>query len=154
MTFLFTIFLAFIYGNIIEWVLHRYILHGWGKNKKSPFSFHWYSHHKICRKNNNYDPYYNNPKSIVVSKEKLGLYFLVILHIPVYFISPVFFIAVALYAIYYYRTHKRMHLDTQWGKKHFPWHRDHHMGRDQDKNWGVTHQWVDKLMGTRKTWKD
>ena len=154
MIYLLIIFLAFIYGNIIEWILHRYILHGLGKNKKSLFNFHWHSHHKLCRKNNFYDSTYENSSNTIAFKEKLSLCLLVATHIPVYFISPTFFITLALYAVYYYRTHKRMHLDTQWGRKHFSWHYDHHMGRDQDKNWGVTHQWVDRLMGTRKTWKD
>ena len=150
MTYLLTIFLAFLYGNIVEYVLHRYVLHGLGKKKSSPFNFHWHSHHKTCRKNDNYDAYYENPNSIVASKEKLSLALLVLVHSPLYYVSPVFFITIAFYAVYYYKTHKRMHLDTQWGREHFPWHYDHHMGRDQDKNWGVTHQWVDKLVGTRK----
>jgi len=38
----------------------------------------------------------------------------------------------------------------KWGRYFYPWHWDHHMGKDQDCNWGVTIQWVDKLMGTRK----
>ena len=152
MTYLLIIFLAFIYGNIMEYVMHRYILHGLGKNKRSPFNFHWHSHHKTCRKNNFYDSYYENPDGFIKSKEKLGLVLLATLHIPIYFVSPTFFVAIGFYAVYYYTTHKRMHLDTQWGRERFPWHYDHHMGRDQDKNWGVTHQWVDKLVGSRKTW--
>ena len=153
MTYLLTIFLAFLYGNIVEYVMHRYVLHGLGKKKSSPLNFHWNSHHKICRKNNFYDDYYENPRSIVTSKEKLSLVLLVLVHSPVYFISPTFFIATIFYAIYYYKMHKWMHLNVEAGRKRFPWHYDHHMGRDQDKNWGVTHQWVDKLMGTRKTWE-
>ena len=152
MEYIITIILAFLYGNIMEYVMHRYVLHGLGKNKKNPLNFHWHSHHKICRKNNFYDEYYENPRSIATSKEKLGLVLLVLIHSPTYFISPVFFLAIAFYAIYYYKMHKWMHLNVEAGRKRFPWHYDHHMGRDQDKNWGVTHQWVDRLLGSRKTW--
>jgi len=31
-----------------------------------------------------------------------------------------------------------------------PWHYDHHMGKNQDSNWGVTVEWVDKLFNTRE----
>jgi len=146
------IFLAFIYGNLMEYVMHRYILHGFGKKKNNPFNFHWYSHHKTCRKNNFYDSYYENPDSFFRCKEKLGLILLVVLHIPTYFISPTFFVAISLYTIYYYKLHRWMHVNVEAGRKRFPWHYDHHMGRDQDKNWGVTHQWMDKLLGSRKSW--
>ena len=36
------------------------------------------------------------------------------------------------------------------GKQHLPWHYDHHMGRDQNANWCVTHPLFDNVMGTRK----
>ena len=120
--------------------------------KNNPFNFHWHSHHKTCRKNNFYDSYYENPDSFFRCKEKLGLILLVVLHIPTYFISPTFFVAISLYTIYYYKLHRWMHVNVEAGRKRFPWHYDHHMGRDQDKNWGVTHQWMDKLLGSRKSW--
>ena len=51
----FQIIIGYMYGTWLEWALHKYILHGLGKNKKSWFNFHWYSHHKSCRKNKNFD---------------------------------------------------------------------------------------------------
>ena len=42
-----------------------------------------------------------------------------------------------------------------YGKLHdycsllLPWHYDHHMGKNQNANWGVTTDWVDRLAGTR-----
>jgi len=45
--------------------------------------------------------------------------------------------------------HRKAHLDTEWGKKNLPWHYDHHMGKNQNANWGVTTDWVDRLAGTR-----
>ncbi len=31
-----------------------------------------------------------------------------------------------------------------------PWHYDHHMGKDQNSNWCVTHPLFDMVLGTRK----
>ena len=50
----------------------------------------------------------------------------------------------------YYRKHKRSHEDPEWAREHLPWHYDHHMGRDQNANWCVTHPFFDYVMGTRK----
>ena len=58
-----------------------------------------------------------------------------------------------MFAVRYFYFHKRAHTDVEWGKKKMPWHYDHHMGRNQDANYGVTFEWVDKLMGTRKKYK-
>ena len=46
--------------------------------------------------------------------------------------------------------HQRGHLNVEWGKKNMPWHYDHHMGKDQDANWGVTNPFWDIIFGTRK----
>jgi sterol desaturase/sphingolipid hydroxylase (fatty acid hydroxylase superfamily) len=40
-------------------------------------------------------------------------------------------------------------LDPEWARKVVPWHVDHHLGPDQDKNWCVTKPWFDWVMGTR-----
>ena len=37
----------------------------------------------------------------------------------------------------YYTMHRKSHIDVAWGKKWMPWHYEHHMGKDQHKNWGV-----------------
>ena len=49
---------ALIYSNILEWFIHKHILHGLGKNKNSFWSFHWHNHHKNARKSDNYDEDY------------------------------------------------------------------------------------------------
>ena len=48
--------------------------------------------------------------------------------------------------------HRRAHTDVEWCKKNIPWHYDHHMGKNQDANYGVTVEWPDKLFGTRVTY--
>ena len=96
--------LAFVYASLLEWVIHKYLFHGAGKNKKSSFAGHWHIHHKLCRKNDNADEIY---------------------------------------------IHRRCHVDVEWGKRNFPWHYDHHMGKNQDANWGVTNPLWDHILKTR-----
>jgi sterol desaturase/sphingolipid hydroxylase (fatty acid hydroxylase superfamily) len=50
----------------------------------------------------------------------------------------------------YFYMHQKSHRDVEWGKKHIPWHYDHHMGKNQDANWGVTTAIWDLIMGTRE----
>ena len=66
--------------------------------------------------------------------------------------SPFFVATVAAKSANYYRLHRKAHLDPEWAREHLPWHYDHHMAPDQECNWGVTNDWVDRLMGTRKVW--
>ena len=40
-------------------------------------------------------------------------------------------------------------MDVEWAKKNIPWHYEHHMGNNQDANWGVTNSFWDLLIGTR-----
>jgi sterol desaturase/sphingolipid hydroxylase (fatty acid hydroxylase superfamily) len=40
-------------------------------------------------------------------------------------------------------------MNPEWAKKHLRWHYEHHMGKDQNKNFCVTKPWFDWIMGTR-----
>ena len=109
---LLTVPLAVIYTNLLEWGLHKYVLHGLGKHKNSKWASHWHTHHKKSRKNNNFDEdYLKNILNHSSRQEIIGLMF--------------------------------------WCKEKLPWHYDHHMGKNQDANWGVTTDWVDKILKTR-----
>jgi len=144
-----------MYSHILEWVLHKYVLHGLGKNKKSRWASHWHTHHRSSRKNDNYDTDYS--KGLFhygVRGEILGLLVLGIVHIPTILISPLLYYTLIVCAIRYFKIHKKSHLDTEWCKKHLPWHYDHHMGKNQDANWGVTTDWVDRAVGTRIKYND
>tara|TARA_R100000808_G_C2150335_1_gene159071 strand:+ start:2376 stop:2870 length:495 start_codon:yes stop_codon:yes gene_type:complete len=145
-----TIPLAIIYSHLTEWFIHKYILHGLGKRKDNFWSFHWHAHHKKCRKNNFYDVDYLDDWQGPPLREKLGLFLLILLHSPLVIYAPLFFITLIFCAVRYYKVHKYAHLNPIWGKIFLTWHHDHHMGKDQDANWGVTVEWVDKLLGTRK----
>ena len=54
----------------------------------------------------------------------------------------------------YYWKHKKAHLDPEWAKTSLTWHYEHHMGKDQNTNWCVTHPFFDHVMGTRKPFHD
>jgi len=140
--------LAFIYSAILEWLTHKYILHGLGKNKKSFWSFHWHSHHKTCRKNKNFDENYKF-RAPPVKKEIGSLILLAAIHLPLWFVSKTFYLTLVFCAARYFYLHRKCHTDIEWGKKKLPWHYDHHMGKDQDINWGVTTELVDLIMKTR-----
>jgi len=141
-----------IYSQLMEWGLHRYLLHGVGKRRKSLFSFHFHEHHRAARMNLGFDAMYERPLEAwsAAGKEWLSLLGLLVLHIPLVGLLPWFVGTALLYGAYYYVMHRHAHLDPDWCRKRLPWHYAHHMGPDQDKNWGVTTAWVDRALGTRE----
>ena len=144
--------LGLAYCNFGEWLIHKHVLHGLGKNRKSFWSFHWHEHHAKARKHQMVDDQYT--RSFLgwepQTKEAVALLGLAVAHLPLFPVAP-FFTGTVLYScLNYYRVHKRAHLDADWAREHLPWHHDHHMGRDQNANWCVTHPWFDVLLGTRK----
>jgi hypothetical protein len=150
MFILFQIIVGYLYATWIEWVIHKYILHGLGKNKNSWFNFHWYSHHKACRKNKYIDENYGSFLSSPVLKEITGLFFLVVIHTPTYFVMPYLYYTLAFCTLRYFYVHQKSHLNVDWAKVYLPWHYDHHMGKNQDANWGVTTALWDIILGTRE----
>ena len=144
--------LGLLYGNAGEWLIHKYVLHDLGKNKDFFFAFHWHEHHKNCRKNKNHDPDYELPRLRwhAPGKELVALTGLCMAHAPLFPVAPFFTGTVFYCSLNYYRKHKRGHLDPQWLKENLPWHWDHHLGKNQDANWCVTHPFFDHLMGTRE----
>jgi hypothetical protein len=142
-------------SNAGEWFIHRYWLHGLGKNKKSFWAFHWHEHHRESRKNDMFDAQY--VRSVFTwspqGKEALALALGAVAMTPMFPLAP-FFTGTVWYRMYrYYVIHKRAHLDRDWAKTNLPWHYDHHMGKDQNANWCVTHPWFDHVMGTRKLYE-
>ena len=76
------------------------------------------------------------------------------MHLPLLPVAP-FFTATVFYCSWnYYWKHKKAHLDPEWAKTNLTWHYDHHMGKDQNTNWCVTHPFFDHVMGTRKPFHD
>lgn len=143
--------LGMIYSNVGEWLIHKYLLHGRGRDRDSVFAFHWHDHHKESRRHAMYDAGYESPALLrgPQRSEVLGLLMLTAAHLPLLKVAPFFTATVCFNAWNYYRVHKKSHLDPSWGREHLPWHYDHHMGPDQDQNWCVTYPWFDVVMGTR-----
>ncbi|MBS2022791.1 MAG: hypothetical protein JST92_10295 [Deltaproteobacteria bacterium] len=146
--------LGLLYSNAGEWLIHKHILHGLGKNRSSFWSFHWHEHHAKARKHDMHDDQYEktlfswDPQT----KELVSLLGLAAIHLPLLPIAP-FFTGTVLWSMQrYYRMHKHSHLDGQWAKDDMRWHYDHHMGKDQNSNWCVTHPFFDHVMGTRKAY--
>ena len=139
---------VFGYG---EWAIHKYLLHGLGRDRTSRFSFHYHGHHQAVRRNGGYDPAYEGPvwTTPTQAREAIGLTVIGLAHAPLFALAP-FYTSTIWYCLYRYRRdHRHAHLDPAWARDHLPWHYDHHMG-DQDKNFGVAWSWFDVLAGTRE----
>ena len=132
--------LGILYANIIEYLVHRYLFHKLGKKKRSVFSFHLREHHILAKKNEFYD------KKISV-KEPIGISLLLIIHIPIIWFAPLFYIALAMYGIAFISIHNLVHRYPKIAKKYFWWHWNHHM-RNQNQSWGVVLPITDMITKT------
>ena len=138
--------LTFIYSYFLEWAFHI-LLHD-RKKFFSGFKHHFGVHHKNSRKNTMYDESYKNPLSGSSIFEPISLTLLLAAHIPILFFFPVVYAALILCMCLYYYKHRKSHLDIEWGAKNMPWHYEHHMGKDQHKNWGVRTNLIDIIFKT------
>lgn len=138
-------------AHVLEWAIHKHVFHGLGKRKGSFFAFHFHEHHQTCRRNDMSDDMYRGSvlRWDASGKEAALLLAGGVATLPFLPIAPFFAITLMSCGARYYVLHRKAHLDPEWAKEHLPWHFDHHMGPDQDQNWGVTMAWVDRLMGTR-----
>lgn len=147
--------LGILYANGVEWVMHKHVLHGLGKDKKSLWAFHWHEHHGASRQHEMLDEHYIhgswtewNSKT----KEAVALVLGALVHAPLLPVAPFFTLTVWAWGANYYRVHRKSHLDPEWGRQHLPWHYDHHMGPNQHANWGVTYPLWDIILGTREVY--
>jgi len=146
---------ALVYANLGEWLFHRFILHGLGKNPGSIWAFHW-RHHAVCIEHDMLDPGYRqislsnwDPRT----KELAVVFAALLLHAPLLWLKPIFGLGVyASIALYYFK-HRKAHLQAGWAKRHLPWHYEHHIHPDSG-NWCVTWPWCDYLFGTRSKSRD
>ncbi len=145
--------LAILGANATEWVVHKHVLHGLGRNRASWWAFHWHTHHRNARRQHFRDEEYE--RSVLEpgnakQKEALALIAGGLLVAPLLPVAPFFTVTAWLCGVDYYIKHRRSHLDPEWARQHLPWHYDHHMGPNQDANWCVTRPWMDIVMGTRE----
>lgn len=140
---------AKIYAPVFEVIAHKYILHGLGKDKDSEWSFHWHGHHKTVRKDGMLDEDYFGPilANSSAQKEIKALAGVTLLHLLLFPFFPVFAVTTAVHAGKYYYKHYKCHTDVEYAFDHLPHHVKHHLV-DQDANWGVTSDLVDRIIGT------
>ena len=143
--------LGLLYGQWLEWLIHKHLLHTVGKKRGSLFGYHFHAHHRESLLNLFYDPSYHGHGE-GTKKEIRDLCLLFVLHSPLIFFVPAFLAGATAHSILYFLVHRKAHIDPDWCKKHLPWHYDHHMAPNQDANWGVTTDWIDRLMGTREVY--
>ena len=140
-----------VLGSLIEWLAHKYVLHNF---RRRIFSHsHFSVHHRNCRKNNFYDADYEQfpPRTFDSGlMEILLLIVAAVVTLPLLYVSTWLWLGLLAHAMLYYYIHRKCHLNVEWGKKWFPWHYQHHMGKDQNANWGVTSPFFDYFFGTRK----
>lgn len=143
-----------LYSNALEWVIHKYVLHGLGRDRKSFWSFHWHEHHRASRRGAMDDPGYHRPLwgLHAQGREALSLVLGSLVHLPLARRYPWFTLTVVGSQWVYWHVHRKSHLDPAWARAHLPWHVDHHLGPDQHANWCVTWPGMDYLLGTRKPW--
>ena len=132
--------LGIIIANVIEYSIHRYVFHGWGKKKKSIFAFHLREHHIVARRNK----FLDNKVSV---KEVFGLPALLAILFPLYFLSNALYLGLAVYGLLFFILHNIQHKFPDVAKKYFWWHWNHHM-KNQNKSWNVVLPITDLVMGT------
>lgn len=134
--------LGFLYGSFLEYVIHRFIFHRLGRKKKSLWSYHLKGHHVLAKKNNFIDLTESNIESI-------GMFFLIAIHTPIFFISFGAWAGITIYALAFKYLHHYQHSNPEFTKKYMKWHWNHHM-KNPNKNFGVVVPWMDYIFGTRK----
>ena len=140
--------IAWVYSHVLEHCIHRWWLHN--RKRKHWFKDHFGDHHKIARKNHMYDPRSYSKVDPRGDREVKGLVFLAAIHGPVVIWFPCAYLVLVCSAISYFLVHRRAHQDFKWAREHAPWHFDHHMGKNQNMNWGVRLPWVDWIVRTRE----
>ena len=145
------VILGILYANFLEWNIHRFLLHKLGKKRNSFWAFHFHDHHRRTRTGNGIDYTYSIEHGHnFYDREIYGFILLTLAHLPLYTVSPIFLATISSYMLFYYWAHVKSHKDIEWAKKWLPWHYDHHMGPNQDKNWCVVMPLCDHIFRTRE----
>ncbi|MGR9116881.1 MAG: hypothetical protein ACU85E_14050 [Gammaproteobacteria bacterium] len=144
--------LGLFYANAGEWLMHKYLLHAVGKKPDSIWAYHLHEHHAVCTRLSMLDPGYRDIDLSVLNtqtKELIVLAGIVLMHVPLFPLIPVFTGTLyASIALYYY-LHRKAHLDPIWARRHLRWHYEHHMGGHPGANYCITWPLFDHLCNTR-----
>ncbi len=134
--------LGTIYASFLEWWIHKRLFHERGKKKNSLFAYHLRDHHVVAKKNN----YLDIRMSLI---ETGGLGFLALIHMPILYVSCMFYFGTLVYALAFVILHNYGHRNPKWAKAYQPWHWKHHM-KNPNSNWNVVLPIADWVMKTNK----
>lgn len=137
-------------ANAGEWLIHRYLLHGLGKDTDSFWAYHIHQHHHIALQLNMLDPGYQKRPVLWNSQAKECLVLLIILLInaPFFWLLNGYAWGITVSVCMYYFLHRKAHMDVSWAKTYLPWHYQHHLV-NPDANWCISYPLFDYLMKTR-----
>ena len=107
---------ALLLANFLEWSVHRFVLHGMGRKRKSFWAFHWVDHHKAARRNGFQDvDYETHPfRWNAQGKEVISLAGLFLMSLPFVLVSWGFVLGSWLSIVNYYSLHRWAHLHPAW----------------------------------------
>ncbi len=145
------IVIGVLYASLAEWLLHKYVLHGVAGSVSRDFQASHWIHHRAVRKYALYDPRYEKPfwHWEVRGKEIVAVWLLLALHTPLVFVAPAFLATIVTFGFSYLYLHRKMHLQTGWGKRWFPGHMEHHLVGNQQHSYNVLLPIWDYLLRTR-----
>lgn len=140
-----------VWSTLLEWLLHRYVLHRVTKTFKVKAHL---EHHAVTIKHYGADPDYTMPlwKFPYKFKESWMLYIMALVHLPLAYLSTWLYVGNLFVVVWYFVTHFVSHRWPDLGWRWVPWHMEHHMVSAK-KNFGVTNPLWDWLFGTLQTHK-
>jgi len=143
--------LGMVVANAGEWTVHKYILHGLGRQPGSVWNYHLNEHHRSALLHGMVDPGYRGwpIRWNTQGKEVLLLASIVLLNLPLLSFVPGYVAGLYCSLVCYYFHHRKAHLDPAWARRNLPWHWEHHMVGSPEANWCTTWPWFDWVMGTR-----
>jgi hypothetical protein len=150
--------LGWVYCHIGEYFIHKNVLHN-PKRFKIAFKTHFKNHHRAARVNNDMiEPKYSTQSfsDLFFDKELRMIVGLLLLHLPVVFFFPWFYVAMLWSGFMYYFLHRVSHEYPNFAGRFMPWHVAHHLDKNQNINWGVRLPFVDFVLGTSNysMWKN
>jgi sterol desaturase/sphingolipid hydroxylase (fatty acid hydroxylase superfamily) len=150
MSYLALFIFGYVSSHILEYIAHRYLFHN--KFFRRMYKLHMIEHHGSVIKSKFVDNDYISKSAIYHSNETLYIFLLLLVCLPltlnIYF--SFIYCGLAIGALQYLYVHIKSHVDPQWALKNVPWHVEHHLGKNQNINWGVRTDILDVLFNSYK----
>lgn len=143
---------GYVYGVVMEWVVHNLLYHQLAMRVGAPIDFHLKDHHRATSVGRGVDPSFarRGIRWDARGREVGGLLLLLVLHAPAAVVAPLFYVTLLVHSARCVvslrepaplsspcpapgRTgslrrvaaiHTRAHRDPDWCREHLPWHSD------------------------------